>query len=245
MAYIPNTLWPDAASYGAGLGQALTQGLMRIPEARAQQQIQLGQLEQGRQQAMMQNALEQQRIQNAAEAQRELQKYHQVMGEAALKRAEPKPFTPEYSPILGPNKLPIGSYDKRTGKFLMGKDAGLEALYGGGGGQPSVVGPTGPMQPTGGGQPGTFNLGSLVNFQPQPTEHQNMMDLINLSKVIGAYQQTGMSTNLPAIFSTLTNRFGQFGQRPAGLPTGMPTAGGQTNDVSGVLNFDPSTGQLY
>lgn len=258
MAYIPNTLWPDAAAYGAGLGNTLVQGMMQIPAQRAEQQIQLGQLQQQQQQAMLQQALEQRKLQNQQAAQQELIRYHDILGQAAQMRAgaeqerakadttragQVKP-TMAFSPVLHQGRF-VGSFNKETGEwkpFSGGAPAGLP---------PGVQGPTQP----GAAMPSSFQLGGMGDMDMM-TQNQYFKNLTDLAKAAGAFGATGMSTNQPAAYGAVTNALAELQRLRGGqaIPPQIlgtnppPVLGGGTpmtqQQGQKILSFNPDTGEL-
>lgn len=232
MAIVGYSPWQDAAQYGQGLGQALTQGLLQLPQQRAEQKIQLGQLQQQQKQQALMNMLAQLKQQQMGQNDQQMnatRHAQQVLDQARsqqIQQQSQNPNKPNHVPLFGPDKsTPIGAFDKTTGTFKLGQQAGLPASPQGG----MPMSPSQQAYGRGQNADATSALRSLLAFSAQP----------------------GMNTNQPAMYGQVTNGVAKLLpfllQRLQSGGAGMPQLGGvppqqampQTNAPASSSNNDP------
>jgi hypothetical protein len=206
MNYLQNNTLPEIATYGRSLGDSLGQAMYAVPQQRAQIAMQLAQARQQQQQAMLEYALKQQ-------GQQQQQQYQQgELGvqqgelaqhklEAAARLQEMKQADEMHRINAEAAKMRATNEAKGTwklGETKAGKPYKINTLSG----EISWL----PTEDAG----GPSAMASGVPGQPM-TQNQNLQNLDKLGRLAAVFQQTGMNTNLPSVFSSITNRLAQLG----------------------------------
>lgn len=214
MNYIGYSPWQDAARFGEGVGNALSQGLLQLPQERYGLALQ---------QAQLARALEQMRMN---------QEYHQGMLGNRLLDIQ----------MRGQNAQDLNSIRQQLAD-LAGQKAAQGRVEGGffvpgvgGQGLPGATNQQPSMVPQQSGQTNQQQLPSgIVPLQRpmtpfQSNQVQNAQQGLDLRKLL-AQAALMSATNSPAI-QGLTNRLNQIGQ-----PLTPPVQGFQTNSINDPLNL--------
>ena len=228
MPIIGNSPWTDAANYGAGLGQSLSQALLQLPQQRAEQQIQLGQLGAQQKQQGIENYFRQMAAQQQAQQAQQLAAYRQA--ESTLAKARTEALQNPQAKPQGNKWIP--AVDKATGQsFLLNETTGEH--------KPILLG--------GVGSPGTTPMATPSQVQQDTSLLKDNTSLVN---TLGRLTATpGINTNAPTIWNAATNalpillqnivqRSSRLGGAPA-MPQGMPSTnampGNNPNDPLGLM----------
>jgi hypothetical protein len=193
-----------------------------VPQQRAQIAMQLAQARQQQQQAMLEYALRQQGQQQQTQYQQgelgvQQGELAQHKLDAAARIQEMKQADEIHRINANAAQMRATNEAKGTwklGETKVGKPYKINTLTGDINWLPTEdVGGPSAMAP---GIPG----------QPM-TQNQNLQNLDKLGRLAAVFQQTGMNTNLPSVFSNITNRLAQLGGLQGGQ--GAVTAPASTN----------------
>lgn len=228
--YVGYSPWTDAANYGAGLGQSLTQAFQQMPQQRYQMALGVAQMG-ARQQALAAQMQRQQAMEQQNEQLRQVQMQEAQARTAAAqaqlgKINQPPPVKPKdtIEIIKGEGGVPMGYFDYTAKKYMpFGSSSGTNSPSGFGG--------------------------------PAPTPNQQLHDLGGLMNTFILARQNGMDTNAPTLFNNLSNVLSGLGQKmlvppqtpqlgSASQTTNAPPQFGLTPTNSPVRRYNPTTGQL-
>lgn len=240
--YVGQQPWSDAAAYGAGLGQTLSRSMLQLPQERAQQAVQLGQLQQQQKQQQLIMLLAQARLaqqQQSAQSREGLEQKQGAYYDARTQAlGQPKPTKEQ------PNKW---VYDK-NGDFFYNQATGEQ--------KPNTIKPTGGLGQSGGGIPPAAQgadikaLGDtwqgLNRTAQYGMAHPEVQNPTNAS-----YSQFSQATNMaPQILKLLMGLRGQQPMAAQPLQEAVTPGLGQspTNQppqaAPKVRRYNPATGQL-
>jgi hypothetical protein len=206
MGYIQDNTLPEIAAYGRSLGDSLGQAMYAVPQQRAQIAMQLAQAKQQQQQAMLEYALKQQ-------GQQQQMQYQQgelgvQQGELAQHKLEAAARIQEMKQADEIHRINANAAQMRAtneakgtwklGETKAGKPYKINTLTG----EISWL----PTEDVG----GSSTTASGIPGQPM-TQNQNLQNLDKLGRLAAVFQQTGMHTNLPTVFNSITNRLAQLG----------------------------------
>lgn len=204
MAIIGYSPWTDAANYGRGLGDTLGQAMLQMPLQRQMIRQQAEQAQAQQQQEMLKYAL-----QKSAQE----QQYRMGMIEQGTRGIEYNKQLEELKHQTALQQLRLGAENKKAEMSVIEPKYDKDGNYLGhfDYNQKTFV----PAE-----QP-TNQLGSVKPVIPM-TENQRLNNVINGSKALGMFNQTGQNTNLPAIFNLLSNAVMQAGQPRLGAVAPQP-----------------------
>jgi hypothetical protein len=205
MSYFYSNPIAEAATMGGAAGDRLGQLMGQMPLQRAQLMMQVQQAKAEQQQQMLNYALRQREQQ----AQQAYQTSELDLHQQELKQND----ATHQLELQRLNKMVEEAQTRsellKKGKFKVYKDptTGQTSLFN------DTTGETKPFSPA---------PGMMPQRPPVPiTDYQKLEALNNIARTIGAYQASGMNTNLPTVFGALTNSIPGLSGMP--VPQGMPT----------------------
>lgn len=245
--YVQYSPWTDAAAYGRGLGDTLSQAMLQMPQQRAA--------------LAQQAAMEQTRQREEAQKLAQTEAYHTASLGLGRDKLE------EIRRQNAMHDLEMQSKMKGTWMPYQNKATGEVSLYN------PVTGDTKPYTmaaPAAGGAASTGGgLGAPFRLTPPATQGQELEAILKGTALLGAAEKEGWPTNNAPAWYNLTNNIMPVVEQakrglglgqptavaPLGVPTGAPPVAGLTNTpasamMPGMTNaapikaYNPATGRI-